>query len=475
MTLPKNVLRSFSLVALVGGLLSGSPCWAENRLEFAKPIVSPELQNEELLAVPLDSDIYQIAGTNFPDLRIRTATGEEIAFLVRRTTVKKSRTVKEVWTAKGIVLHPQEDNGLEITFRVDTKKHPDRPQGIRLISPLKNFEHRVQVETSTDRKNWQPLAEELIFDYSQFMNVRNTSVELPKPASDHAAEGQVFYRILIDQVTQQQQSQLLELSRHLQGEEEISRTERQTINRQPFRINRIELWHDTMRKDVIRDLQVEYPIDIRQPDPGEDARGKGNRGETDLHLSCVASRAAHHFESGDAHAKLQPSGSSGNSAEIVDGQCLALDRLGHSFSHRLSQPQEAVAPLTVFRTARNRVSHRHRKPRQPAACRVGGIGSWQLLRGGISCQAKNRIPTRLWQPPAGKPQFRHGGSDRLFGSRLRASLGFARRGRGIGSCSRGSRAWMEKITRQWTFAHRGHCFARTRARHRSLPSLRPPE
>ncbi len=260
MILPKIVHHSLAPMALVGCLLVSSPCWAVNRLQFTKPIVLPELPGEELFAVPLDSDVYQITRTGFPDIRIRTAMGDEVGFLIRRATIKKSRTVKEVWAAEDLALQPQENDGLEITFRVDIKKHPDQPQGIRLISPLKRFEHRVRIETSVDRKNWQPLAEELIFDYSQFMNVRNTSVELPTPS----AEGQAFYRITIDQVTQKQQSQLLELSRHMQGEEETGRTERETINRQPFRIDRIELWRDTLRKDVVRDQQIEFPVEIRQ-------------------------------------------------------------------------------------------------------------------------------------------------------------------------------------------------------------------
>ncbi len=261
------MIRLFA--ALLGLLLAVDFAIAENQLRFSKPVEFAPLEDEELVAVPLDSDIYAATRTGYPDLRVLQGADDEVGFLVRRETAKTGRKVKQVWAAKNISLRPLEDDGLEITFRIDLDEHPEQPQGIRLITPLRNFEHHVRIESSTDGESWEPLVEEgLIFDYSQFMDVQNTAIELPASESKERS----WYRITIEDVTQEQQSQLLELSRSLSGEEETSRTERQTIRRQPFRIDRIELWHDEMRIDKVGDKQVDYPLTIERTEQDAESR-----------------------------------------------------------------------------------------------------------------------------------------------------------------------------------------------------------
>ena len=225
--------------------------------QFAKPITLPVMESEELIAVPLDSDVYALSPTNYPDLRIVGADNAAGAFLVRRGQANLSRKVRQTWDAEKLALKPLADGGLEISFQSDLKKHPQPPQGIRFVSPLVNFEHHVKVESSTDGENWQTLvADGLIFDYSQFMDVRNLTLE----SLNIGDKKPTHYRITIADVTQEQQSQLLELSRSLRTGEETSRTERITINRQPFRINQIELWIDEVRHDVPADREADYPL-----------------------------------------------------------------------------------------------------------------------------------------------------------------------------------------------------------------------
>jgi hypothetical protein len=247
------------LAAICFGLLTMGTVHAQNQLHDAKPVLMTVLQAEELVAVELDSDIYQSTRPGYPDLRLLTAADKEAAFLVRRKQTKVKRLVKQVWTAKEISLNPRDDGGLEITIRIDLEQHPKQPQGIRLFSRLRNFEHCVRIESSADGETWQPLVEEaLIFDYSQFMDVRNLAIELPPSAEDNNG----WIRVTIEDVTQEQQSQLIELTRNLQGSEETNRTERLFINRQPFRIDRIAFWHDEMQVDTISDARAEYPLTV---------------------------------------------------------------------------------------------------------------------------------------------------------------------------------------------------------------------
>jgi hypothetical protein len=226
---------------------------------FSKPINLPDFDGEELVAVPLDSDIYAASGPDFPDLRIVTADKKEMAYVVRRAQAKRSRTERQVWDATDLKLKPLDDGGLEITFRSNLERHPQPPQGIAFHSPLTNFEHHVKIEASTDGENWQTLVEDgLIFDYSQFMDVRNLALDLKVPENEKPSH----YRVTIADVTQEQESQLLELSRNMQAGAETDRTERTVINRQPFRIDRIELWHDKVVRDVSVDAEDDYPLEL---------------------------------------------------------------------------------------------------------------------------------------------------------------------------------------------------------------------
>jgi len=68
------------------------------------------------------------------------------------------------------------------------------------------------------------------------------------------------FRLIVDEVTAQQQSQLLEFTRRLQGTDETERVERFTIDRRPFRIERIELWQVQTRELAGKTRTVEYPI-----------------------------------------------------------------------------------------------------------------------------------------------------------------------------------------------------------------------
>lgn len=238
-----------------------------------KHLTVPEFEGEELVAVPLDTEVYARSGTNYPDLRIiHLATTQEVPYLLRRAQTKRSRKVQQVWSPEDLSVKPLDDGGLEIRFRSDLRRHPQPPQGIRFVSPLVNFEHHVRVEVSDDGIDWHTVfADGLIFDYSQFIDVRNLAIE----PLDIAGETPEFYRLTIANVTQEQQSQLLQLTRSLRDEEETSRTERVTINRQPFRIDRIELWIDEVRDDVPADRQATYPLTIDRVE--QDAETKQTR------------------------------------------------------------------------------------------------------------------------------------------------------------------------------------------------------
>lgn len=224
---------------------------AEPRPRQARDIELPARTQEELVAVPLDADVYAAALPNLADVRILDAAGREVGFLLRAAPTTTSRRVRRTWTPRQRSLRPLPGEGLEITLQLE--ESDPVPEGLRLVTPLTNFEQHVQVSTSADGVAWTPLTESLLFDYSRYMDVRNTAVKLPRTVHR-------FFRIVVAQINAEQESELLELTRHLQGNRETERSERVRIDRRPFRIDRVEFWTEQAEERSAAIQTTEYPL-----------------------------------------------------------------------------------------------------------------------------------------------------------------------------------------------------------------------
>ncbi len=249
------MIKSLAWTLILTGF-GATACAEEAMYRYSKPLELPQLAEEELLAAPLDSDVYAATRDGLPDLRIRAAKGDA-AYLLRKATETKSETTRSYWSGREPAVRPLDDGNLEITLHLG--KDDEQPTGVRIVTPLQNFQQRVRVEGSTDGKNWHPLGEEaVIFDYSQYMDVRNDEVPLP-------ANSDRYFRIVVDDVTQQLESQLMDLTRRLRGGQEAYRDEHIVVQRRPFRINYIDFWRETVYSHQTGDLKVKYPLaDFRQ-------------------------------------------------------------------------------------------------------------------------------------------------------------------------------------------------------------------
>ncbi len=247
-------------------------------LKYVKPLSLPTLDKEELVAVPLDSDVYDVTRAGLPDLRLLDAANKEVAFIVRKAVSKRDETIQDTWTARRQPsAKPLDNGGLEITLELEREE--PTPNGVRLVSPLRNFEQRVRVEFSPDGQNWQPLLSDgLIFDYAKYIDVRSDTVHWTTLA-DAAHDGERpadaprrRIRITIDDVTKEQESQLMELTRRLRGGEVTEKSERLIIDRRPFRIERIDFWRDVIRDRVTGDQQADYPLSSMAVSEDADAK-----------------------------------------------------------------------------------------------------------------------------------------------------------------------------------------------------------
>jgi Protein of unknown function (DUF3999) len=226
-------------------------CGAEPDFRYKKSLQLPALGQDELVAASFDSDVYAATRDGFPDVRIRADQGD-VSYLLRKATATTSDTIREYFAANSPEVHPREDGSLEIIVHLGDKD--PQPQGLRLATPLHNFEQRVRVFTSVDGKDWKPLGDEaVVFDYSQYIDARSDTLDFP-------ATTDRYFKIVIDHVTQELQSQLKELTRRLRGDTESHRDETILIERRPFRIDRLEFWHETAREHVAGDRKISYPV-----------------------------------------------------------------------------------------------------------------------------------------------------------------------------------------------------------------------
>lgn len=222
------------------------------RTGYSRPIKSPPLAQDELLAVTLDSDVFADTRDGFPNLRVQDTNGRPVGHVLRRPQTSKTQSVTQTWSRSPSSAKPLEGGGLEFTVQLDEKD--GQPTGLRLITPLRDFEQRVRVYTSVDATQWEPAGEEtLIFDYSRYVDVRNDSIKLPETTHRNC-------RIVIDDVTVEQESELLLLTRRLRGGDEQGRTEKIVIDRRPFRIERVEFRRVVQQERSAGETKTEYPL-----------------------------------------------------------------------------------------------------------------------------------------------------------------------------------------------------------------------
>jgi hypothetical protein len=249
------------------GLLMGvaAPCMAAqpDDFRFHKDVNRGDGRRETIVAVALDADVYAATRDSFPDVRIFDAAGKETPFVLESATESRTQSVRVACPSLAPSLKERPE-GLEIVIPLDKDSPP--ADGLTIVTPLANFERRVQVFGSQDGTDWKPLvADGLVFDYSRYMDVSNREIRLPKNDCRRL-------KVLISGVEDTKESPFRELTRKYQGGSESERVERTRLERRPFRIERIELWSEKTETLAQRPKQVEYPVTLAHVE--EDAAEK---------------------------------------------------------------------------------------------------------------------------------------------------------------------------------------------------------
>ncbi len=220
----------------LGLLTANSAAEEPPEYRWSHAITLPELTTTTPVSMTLDSHFYSHTREGWPDVRLRNAKGEPVAFLIRPSQEVTTEKFRRYWPAEMKSATVDDETGLQVELGL----HDDEliPHGVRIITPLKDFEHQVLIQFSEDGETWTaPGPTRLIFDYSRYVDARNVLVPF-------AAGKLRRYRLVIQDITASQESQLLELQKRIQGGKETDRTETTAITRRPFRIDRIEFYRD---------------------------------------------------------------------------------------------------------------------------------------------------------------------------------------------------------------------------------------
>ncbi|MBD3673821.1 MAG: DUF3999 family protein [Planctomycetaceae bacterium] len=239
-------LMVFILVQSVSAALP--PSW-KKEIQF-------DLEREErdvLTAVSLDAEVYRKSQNNFADLRILNAEGDDVSYKLIEESDTRRQTQEQRWSPQEVSLSPS-DEQLEIGFTL--KEDDPAPTQLKIVTPLQNFEQRIRVY-GVGKANERLLADDAIFDYTRYMDIRRTEVSFPETEFRR-------FRVVIDNPTSKQESRLKQLTRQLHGDDETGRQERIIIERRPFRIDRLQLVSTVERYVPDQRLVTDWNLTIKQ-------------------------------------------------------------------------------------------------------------------------------------------------------------------------------------------------------------------
>jgi hypothetical protein len=249
-------MKRIVAVSLLLGAAVQAMAAEPGEFRFRKEILRSDAAKESIVALPFDADVYGGTRAGFPDVRIFDAEGRETPYLIEMATGLRTITSRADCPSRVESLSEMKKtpDGLRIVVILDKDSRP--ADGLTIVTPLSNFERRVEVLGSRDGKEWKPLVENgLVFDYARYMDVSNREIRLPK--NDYRQ-----LQIVVHGVGDVSESPFQELTRKYHGDKETERLEKTVLERRPFRIDRIELWNDkTETLPQVRTM-IDYPVEI---------------------------------------------------------------------------------------------------------------------------------------------------------------------------------------------------------------------
>lgn len=181
----------------------------------------------------IDEEVYREVDDLKSGLRLYTGDGAEVPFIVRRkekrTTVVRNKKI----ATKTEAFEKRPDGSVEI--RVTRGESTPDVHEMSFETRLVNFEKQVTVHGDSGGGDWQLLTEaQPIFDYSRYLDLRNTLVTL-KPNRF------TRFRVIVSTIEESQQSPLVRIVKDNRDGKVFSEQEHLSFKRVDFRIESIKL------------------------------------------------------------------------------------------------------------------------------------------------------------------------------------------------------------------------------------------
>lgn len=276
-----------SLLAAIGGISSADDgalsAFDPSPFRFQRPIHS-DGNAEGVAAIALDPHLFEHTGSSFPSLRlVRTADGtsREWPYRLDRVEAPPAPGQRTRTSTRNVSFDTRADGSLELVVEASNPGFP--AERIEIDTPLRNFERRISIDGSDDGTEWRTLVEDaLLVDRQRFVDFRRTTVPLPGGAHR-------FYRLRIDEASDEQRFAIREMTRTFSGEEEEATEEKTTVERRDFRIDAVRLARDAekLRRRTAFPSRA-YPVEtISITENGEKQRTEILLASSGAPLTCL--------------------------------------------------------------------------------------------------------------------------------------------------------------------------------------------
>jgi len=255
----------FAIALLAGG--SAAAAYALDldpaSYRFERPVVVEEgdagREGDALVSIEVDPHLFAETVADFADLRlVREREGEvrEWPFRVDRLSPPPAPPELRSSATRVVSFETREDGSLSMVLEAAERDFPaDR---IEISTPLRDFEKTLEVAGSDDGETWEVLVPgALIVDQQRFVDFRRTAVDLPQ--SRHR-----YYRLEIDEASDEQRSALREMTRSFSEAAGSAMEERSRMERRDFRIDSVRLVRDpeAAAADSDRSGRRGYPAEL---------------------------------------------------------------------------------------------------------------------------------------------------------------------------------------------------------------------
>ncbi|MBM4077246.1 MAG: hypothetical protein FJ267_16565, partial [Planctomycetes bacterium] len=130
--------------------MAGEP----DEFHWSRQLEIPSITTTTLVSVTLDSHFFENTRSGRPDVRLRNRQGDQIGFRIRAARDTHERLTRKTWTAHQTKVQVDQESGLKVDMEL--RREEPAPTAIRLITPLRDFEHQVRIESSSDGNSWSP-------------------------------------------------------------------------------------------------------------------------------------------------------------------------------------------------------------------------------------------------------------------------------------------------------------------------------